>query len=425
MTLIKTSILTSISTTIRILIGFIVIKVISVYLGPSGLALLAQVQNFINIVTSLSSSGITTGIVKYTSEYKTDKNLKIKIWGNAIKISLTLAIVMSIFIALFSVYISKILLNSQEYKFVFLFFSITLVFFALNGIFIAILNGLGKIKKLTFLNISASLINAVITVLLVYYFSLKGALISTFLSQLFIFFIFFAFIFKEEWFTIQIFLQKIEKDIFFKFVKYSSMMIIATVLNMSALIFLRNYIGDNLGWNYAGYWQGVWKISETYLMFITGVLSVYYLPKLSGIFDKKELHKEILYVYKMVLPVVVLLSISIYIFRDFIIKIIFTEEFAPMSELFLYQLLGDVVKIASWLIGFILIAKAKTLFFIIKEIFLVFLFITVSTFLIKTFGIIGVVQGFLIENLVNFLILIVFYKNFVLKEIKPPYKGGL
>ena len=56
MTLIKTSILSAIATIIKIISGFIVTKVIAVYIGPSGLALIGQLQNFINLVMLASGN---------------------------------------------------------------------------------------------------------------------------------------------------------------------------------------------------------------------------------------------------------------------------------------------------------------------------------------------------------------------------------
>jgi len=117
----------------------------------------------------------------------------------------------------------------------------------------------------------------------------------------------------------------------------------------------------------------------------------------------------------MVMPVVIIFAIIIYIFKDFIINLIFTEEFMPMSELFAYQLTGDIFKIASWLLGFILIAKAKTLFFIVKEIFIVFLFVLLSIIFISKFGLIGITQAFLVVYIINFVILFLFYYVVYLK----------
>ena len=54
----------------------------------------------------------------------------------------------------------------------------------------------------------------------------------------------------------------------------------------------------------AGCWQAVTRISDYYLAFITTVLGVYYLPRLSEIDCKTELKKEIVKGYKIILPVV-------------------------------------------------------------------------------------------------------------------------
>ncbi len=48
MTLIKTSILTAISTIIKVISSFIINKIISLYIGPSGLALIGNLQNLIS-----------------------------------------------------------------------------------------------------------------------------------------------------------------------------------------------------------------------------------------------------------------------------------------------------------------------------------------------------------------------------------------
>jgi len=413
MTLIKTSVLSAISTLIKVVSGFIIVKVVSVYIGPSGLALVAQFQNFIGIASSIATGGIESGIVKYTAEFKEEIETKRKIWSNALKLTFILTFLVSFFTAIFSKYLSLRLLGTIEYSFVFIIFSITLIFFSLNSVLASILNGQGEIKRLTALNIIGSIIGLIVSVLLVIKFHLKGALLAGIFSQSIVFFITLSFVLKRSWFSIQMFSEKLDKDNIIKLLKFSAMMLVASISNMSALIFLRNYIGTNLGWDAAGYWQGVWRISETYLMLITATLSIYYLPKLSSIHNKTELRKEILHGYKVIMPIVITMAVAIYAFRDSIIKIIFTEEFAPMSELFLYQLIGDVFKIASWLLGFNLIAKAKSMIFIIKEISMVILFVFLSILLLSINGLIGITQAFMVLYIINLILIIYIFKIFI------------
>jgi PST family polysaccharide transporter len=145
-------------------------------------------------------------------------------------------------------------------------------------------------------------------------------------------------------------------------------------------------------------------ISETYLMLVTVSLSVYYLPKLSSIDDNKKLRRELFYGYKIIMPIVVFTAFGIYIFKDFIIEILFTEKFSPMAELFLYQLIGDVIKIASWLISFIMIAKAMTRLYILSEIFFAWSFVGLTIVFIDIYGLIGVTIAFM----VNYLVYLIF-----------------
>jgi O-antigen/teichoic acid export membrane protein len=85
---------------------------------------------------------------------------------------------------------------------------------------------------------------------------------------------------------------------------------------------------------YGGCWEAIWYISTMYLMVVTTTLSIYYLPKLSELTDKAELRKELKQGYKIIMPIVIAMSIVIFLFKDFVIWLLFTEESAPMKELF-------------------------------------------------------------------------------------------
>jgi len=406
MNLIKTSILSAISTVIRIITGFISVKVVSVYIGPSGLALVGQMQNFIGMISNIASAGINSGLVKYTAEYRDNENIKQKIWSSAFKLSVILILPITISIILFSNYISLILFKTNEYKFVFDLFAITLFFFVMNGLLTSILNGEGEIKKLTILNIASSLFGLLITLILVRKLNLYGALISSIVVQSIVFFITLMFVIKSKWFKLSMFFGKIDREYRNKLLKYSIMTLVSATMAPLSQIYLRNYIGVNIGWDAAGYWQGISRISDTYLMLITTTLSIYYLPKLSSIQDKTELRKEIIYGYKIIMPIVIAMAAGVYIFRDFIIKLIFTKDFLPMRELFLYQLIGDVIKITSWLLGYIMVAKAMTRLFVISEVIFVFSFVGLGVLFIKIFGLIGITIAFMVNYLLYMIFLL-------------------
>ena len=142
-----------------------------------------------------------------------------------------------------------------------------------------------------------------------------------------------------------------------------------------------------------------------YLMVVTTTLGVYYLPRISEISDRNELRREILRGYKTIVPVALLGAVSIFVLSDFLISLLFTADFLPMKKYFKFQLIGDVIKIASWLLGYVLWGKALTKVFIITEIFFSALFVMLSFLLIHKLGIDGATLAYLATYVLYFITL--------------------
>ena len=57
---------------VRLVCSFLSIKVTAVYLGPAGLALVAQYASFLSMFQSMLGQGLVTGAVRLSSEYSDD-----------------------------------------------------------------------------------------------------------------------------------------------------------------------------------------------------------------------------------------------------------------------------------------------------------------------------------------------------------------
>jgi polysaccharide transporter, PST family len=414
MTLIKTSILTVISTIIKVIVGFIINKVVSVYAGPSGLAIIGQLQNFTSIVTIFSNGATEQGIIKYTAEFK-DLDKRKRLFSTSILLSLICSSIISIILFSFSDYLSKLILKNVAYSSVFIIFGLTIFLFALNSILLSILNGQKEIKKYILVNISSSLFSLILTSILVVQLNLIGALYALVINQSIVFFITLLFILKSDWFKLDYFNQGIDKDSFLKLSKFSIMAIVSVLtMNISHLI-VRNYIGENIGWDAAGYWQGIWYVSTIYLMIITTSLSIYYLPRLSELEDENEIRQEIYYGYKIIIPIVTIMAISVYLLKEYIVIIVFTDSFTPMLELFKWMLIADVIKIASWLLSFLMLAKAMTKIFLFTQIIFSISFVLFAVFFIKIFGLIGITYALSLNYSLYFITMIFIFRKILWK----------
>lgn len=403
MNLIRTTFYTGTATIIRTISGFVLSKIVAMQIGPSGLAFFGQFQNFVSMLMQFASGAINTGVVKYTSEFRSDEEEKRKIFSTALKICVFASIPAILLLLFFAEDLSVLFLKSVEYSFVFRIFAVTLLLFVLNNLLMAILNGQQDIRRYTMVNISSSLLGLIITGTLVYFWSLKGALVALATNQSVVFFVTLAMVLKSDWFKCKLFSGSFDKNYFKKLMKYTAMALVSALIVPSSQMYLRNYVGENLSWEQAGYWQGMLKISGAYLSLVTTTLGVYYLPKLSELKEKHELRREILYGFKMILPVVIVFSSLVYIFRDFIIVLLFTKDFMPMRNLFAVQLLGDCIKISSWLFSYLMKAKAMGKVFILTEIFFCVNFLFLSVFFLQTYGLVGLVYAYALNYFLYFI----------------------
>ena len=74
--LIKVSIRNSIQVITKFIVGVLNIKIIAVTVGAEGMALLGQLNNFLQISSGISSLGFNKGIVKLISQHKMINNCK-------------------------------------------------------------------------------------------------------------------------------------------------------------------------------------------------------------------------------------------------------------------------------------------------------------------------------------------------------------
>jgi PST family polysaccharide transporter len=86
-----------------------------------------------------------------------------------------------------------------------------------------------------------------------------------------------------------------------------------------------------------------------------------------------------------------------------------------MQQLFAFQLLGDILKMSTWVLGYILVAKAMAKTYVIVEVASVTLFVVLSMVFVNTFGTIGATIGYAAAFLCQLLIMIFIFRKLLFK----------
>lgn len=401
--------LTSLSTLIKFLSGIISTKFVAVLIGPTGVALLGQLRSFNAVIQTLASGGLNSGIVKYSAEYKdSEKDFNDQL-STALAINAILTSIFSICLIAFSSFFSVLILFTNEYLSVFIIFGITLPLYILNGIILSVLNGLKQFKKYVTINIITSLAGTLFTVLLVYFFNIKGALISAVTFQSFVLIITLFYSKNEKWIKVIFSRFKLNRKYWKNFSKFSLMALASAVATPITDMLIRHTLTDSFSLTSTGCWEGINRISTMYLMVFTVSFSVYFLPRFAELKTNNEIKYEIKKAIKVFSPLILIISVIIYLLRNDIVLLLFSGRFDQMNDLFLFQLIGDNLRILSVLFAYLCMAKAWTGIFIFSELFFNFLYWFLMLFLIKNFGLMGSTISFAITytfSLIYFLIVI-------------------
>jgi O-antigen/teichoic acid export membrane protein len=410
--LFKITSLNSLSVLLKIGTGLITSKLLAVFVGPNGMALVGNLRNFMTSLESISTLGFQNGIIKYVAESEKDKSKLQKIIATVFISLMFVAIVLSGILFYFARYWNREIFGSDfEYSFVFKVIALALPWYSVSLFFVSVINGLGQFKKVIWITILGNSIGLLVSLFLIYKYHTLGALLTIVISPALLFFVSFYFVNSKI-----NFLDSLKWNLFdFKIIKdlssFSLMALVSSVLGPLVFLAIRKNVIATVGIDQAGYWETMTRISSYYMLFVSTILTVYFLPKLASSKNNSETKMIFWSYYKSIVPLCIVGFVVIYVMRFFIVEWVFTREFLPVASMFFWQLIGDILRITFLILGFQFFAKKMTLAFIISEISSLAILYFASIYLIRFFGIQGVLMAQALDNLIYLLVLVIYFRK--------------
>lgn len=368
--LLSVTFFTGLLTLSRMMAGFLISKFIAVYTGTTGMALLGQAQNLITMLNGIVNAPTSNAVVRYTSEYCDEGYAACAPWWRA---SLQWAVIFCISLipsgVFLSRYISFWLFETTSYSWLISVMFLALPLSALSTLINSVINGQQQYKRYISLGIISVIVSTTVMITLIMIWGINGALVAASIQSALIGFVMFISCIRQPWMKLNLWWGSVKSEHRLKIGGYILMAVASAVSMPLALIAVRKIIIANVGWDAAGQWQAVWKISEVYLSVMTMALGIYFLPQLAKLKTYKEIRKEINSTALIIVPIVIFMALFVYLVRDFAITILFTEKFRDARELFGIQLIGDVLKISSWLYAYPMLSRGATKWFVSSEIF--------------------------------------------------------
>ncbi|MEH8260722.1 O-antigen translocase [Aeromonas veronii] len=418
MKLLGTAFLGGLLTLLRMLTGFIVTKFVAVYVGPTGVALLGQLQSFVAGVNGLIANQIGQGIVRFTAEHrKNDYEITKAWWSAATSLLLITVIGVGVTIVLLSKPISLWLFENIEFYWLLIIVGFSLPLNAINSVLLGVLNGLGENKEYVYTSMISVCFTTLISIVFLYLFGLNGGLFAIAINNAVAAVIVIARVWRTPWFKCKYWFSQVDKKKRKVFIGYMLMGVIGAFTGPTALITIRNLITASISIEAAGIWQAVAKISDAYLGIFTIGIGMYYFPKAAAITSSTVLRKETKHVFVLITPFLIMAIACIFFLRDFIINFLYSDEFYSARDLFVPQLIGDLFRLLAFIPASILLAKGYFKLNATAEILMNLCFVLFSYILLQlNYGLVSINIAYAVIY-VFYLVFSVFFFNYHCRQL--------
>ena len=372
---------------LQIIIKIVRSKILAVLLGPVGIGINGLLQSTIDFIGGLTNFGLKTSAVKNVAianstgdESKIAKTIAVLrrlVWATGL-----LGVIVTVVL---SGWLSQITFGNKDYTLAFVWLSITLLFNQLSSGQLVVLQGMRKLKALAKAGLAGAVLGLILTVPVYYVWGVKGIVPAIILISI-------STLMCSWFFARQIELKPVDlsKDVLI--LESKEMLTMGLMLSISGLYALgrsygiRAFISNTGGLEQVGLYTAGFAIVNTYVNMVFTAMSTDYFPRLSAVSESNSKARTLINQQAEIAILILGPLITVFIiFISWIIFILYSKDFLPISEMVQWAMLGMFFKASSWSMAFIYLAKGHSKLFLLNEL--------IGGTVIFCFNIVGYILG--------------------------------
>lgn len=359
--ILKSTTLVGGSQVINILLGIVRTKFLAVLLGPAGIGLMGMYSAVTSTVGAMAGMGIgSSGVRQIAEAAGTGDKLKIaRTIVTLRRAALVLGVLGMLLMIILCVPFSQFTFGSTEYAWPIALLSVTLFLGAVSGGQVALVQGMRRIADLASMSVLGGLLGTVISIPMIFLWGRDG--IVPFLITVAAMTILTSWCYARKIPVARIILGWRETLREAKGLLSLGLVFMATGLMTTAVMYLiRVFVVRQLGMNDVGLYQAATTLSSLYIGVILGAMGMDFYPRLTAVAEDNEacnrMVNEQTEVGLLIAAPGILATLT---FASLIIQIFYSASFIPAYEVLRWQILGIFLRVVSWPMGFVLLAKGK------------------------------------------------------------------
>ncbi|KAF0653260.1 hypothetical protein L107_09996 [Cyanobium sp. Copco_Reservoir_LC18] len=382
-------------------------KALAVLLGPSGIGLMGAFGMILDLARSLAELGITSSGVRQIAEAESSGDeRRLSITALVLRRSaLCCGVLGALVLWASSGAVSRLTFGSEEHATSISILSFALLLSVVAGGQGALLQGTRRMKALASVSVYGALLGTTASVSIIYYLRAQGIVPSLVASAI-------ASIVLSWWFvrkvlTVDVVLQPGEAAREAAMLFKLGLAFLASGLLMTGATFaVRTFVIRTLGLEAAGVYQAAWTLGGLYVGFVLQALGMDFYPRLVGVANDHHacnamVNEQTQASLLMAAPGI-LATIT---FAPLVVALFYSAKFVGAVVLLRWFCLGMALRVITWPMGFIIVAKNKQLVYFAVEAAWATFNIGATWWGLRVFGLEGAGIAFMLSYVFHALII--------------------
>lgn len=344
-------------------------KLIAVFLGPAGLGLMGIFASTTSLIGTVTAMGITTSGVREIADASAAGDVvRLARIVSAVRwIMVRLGLLGAFLLAVFSAPASLATFGTADYAGQIVLLSVVIAASAIADGQIAVLQGLRRIAEVAKIAVLGATVNLVIALPIVYRWR-QDAVIPLLIAAS-------ATGLAASWWcarridiarvpmTWRMAMREVRPLLRLGLATMS-----AAVMAAAIAYVVRVMVARHLGFEAAGVYHAATALSGVYCGFIISAMGTDFLPRVSSVATDDQscnrlVNEQVEVGLLLALPGICGTLAA----APFIVPLVYSEQFSPATDVLRWQVLGVLLRVASWPLGYLLLAKGKARLYLWTE----------------------------------------------------------
>ena len=391
--ILKSSVLVGGSASFNVLIRVVRAKAVALILGPTGVGLLGFYNSITELTRCVAGMGVSDSGGRQIADAagSGEKNLpRIAATAAALRrVTLFSGILGAILLFLFCKPVSQVTFGETTHIWPVALLGFAVFFDVVAGGGGAILQGTHRIADLAKNRVLGILFGTILAIPIVYMFRENGiapAIICTSIAGAI----------TSWWYVRKLPMQRVKlaTQQFFEEAKpllsFGITFMATTFMTLGGAYVVRVLLLRKLDLEAAGCFQAAWALGGLYVGFILQAMGADFFPRLTSVATNKvECNRLVNEQAEMGALIAVPGSLATLTFAPIIVHVFYTSDFQPAVQVLHWICLGMTLRVVSWPMGYMLVAKGERRLFFWSELFKNSFFVALVWFCVNTFGLDG------------------------------------